>query len=41
MGSMILVAIYTLVIAHPGPVFADLDGEKVMQDTTMETDAEK
>ncbi|KAL8838329.1 MAG: hypothetical protein Q9205_004828 [Flavoplaca limonia] len=40
-GVMILVAAYTLIIAHPGPVFADLDEDKVGREMTMVSDPEK
>ncbi|KAL8772412.1 MAG: hypothetical protein Q9209_002363 [Squamulea sp. 1 TL-2023] len=40
-GVMVLVAVYTLIIAHPGPVFADLDEEKITQETRTERDSEK
>ncbi|KAL8884680.1 MAG: hypothetical protein Q9215_007325 [Flavoplaca cf. flavocitrina] len=39
--GMILVAAYTLIIAHPGPVFADLDEDKVGREMTMVSDPEK
>ncbi|KAL8779970.1 MAG: hypothetical protein Q9213_006695 [Squamulea squamosa] len=40
-GVMVLIAVYTLVIAHPGPVFADLDEENILQETRVERDTEK
>ncbi|KAL8670187.1 MAG: hypothetical protein Q9168_005265 [Polycauliona sp. 1 TL-2023] len=38
-GVMVLVAAYTLIIAHPGPVFADLDVEE--KTPRAQTDPEK
>lgn len=38
---MVLVALYCLIIAHPGPVFADLDDEKPLQNATAPDDAER
>ena len=40
-SSMVLVAVYTLIIAHPGPVFAGLDEEKVVQEPSRARDNEK
>ncbi|KAL8861795.1 MAG: hypothetical protein Q9178_001664 [Gyalolechia marmorata] len=40
-GVMVLVAVYTLIIAHPGPVFADLDGDKIVQEPSRAHDSEK
>ncbi|KAI4177483.1 MAG: hypothetical protein LQ343_000464 [Gyalolechia ehrenbergii] len=40
-GVMVLVALYCLIIAHPGPVFADLDDEKPLQNATAPDDAER
>ncbi|KAL8801578.1 MAG: hypothetical protein Q9182_004364 [Xanthomendoza sp. 2 TL-2023] len=39
--GMVLVAIYTLLVAHPGPVFADLEEEKVVEEPTTAYDTEK
>ncbi|KAL8913010.1 MAG: hypothetical protein Q9171_002078 [Xanthocarpia ochracea] len=40
-GVMVLVAVYTLIIAHPGPVFADLDEDKIAQEPSRARDNEK
>ncbi|KAL8718577.1 MAG: hypothetical protein Q9225_004307 [Loekoesia sp. 1 TL-2023] len=38
---MVLVAVYCLMVAHPGPVFADLDDEKALQSARVESDLER
>lgn len=38
---MVLVAAYTLIIAHPGPVFAGLDEDQKVQDIQTPHDPEK
>lgn len=40
-GVMVLVAAYTLIIAHPGPVFAGLDQDHKVQDIQTPHDPEK
>ncbi|KAI4114890.1 MAG: hypothetical protein LQ338_007941 [Usnochroma carphineum] len=38
---MVLVAVYLLMIAHPGPVFQGFDDKKVLQDSTPGIDLER
>ena len=38
---MVLVAVYCLMIAHPGPVFANLDDEKALREATPATEWEQ
>ncbi|KAL8834571.1 MAG: hypothetical protein Q9170_003699 [Blastenia crenularia] len=40
-GVMVLVAVYCLMIAHPGPVFAGLDDEKAIRDAGMPVESER
>ncbi|KAI4218951.1 MAG: hypothetical protein L6R36_008653 [Xanthoria steineri] len=40
-GVMVLVAAYTLIVAHPGPVFAGLDEDQKVQDIQTPHDPEK
>lgn len=38
--SMVLVAVYCLMIAHPGPVFQGFDDEKASRDGRLGVDQE-
>ncbi|KAL8931468.1 MAG: hypothetical protein Q9216_007193, partial [Gyalolechia sp. 2 TL-2023] len=40
-GVMVLVAVYCLIVAHPGPVFADLDDEKALRNAVPPEDLER
>ncbi|KAL8703806.1 MAG: hypothetical protein Q9201_003021 [Fulgogasparrea decipioides] len=40
-GVMVLVAVYCLMIAHPGPVFEDLDDQAALQEARTGRDLEK
>ena len=39
--SMVLVAVYLLIIAHPGPVFRGFDDENALEQGTAGADLEK
>lgn len=38
---MVLVAVYCLIAAHPGPVFQSFDDEKALDDTLPGVDQER
>ncbi|KAI4182605.1 MAG: hypothetical protein L6R41_005878 [Letrouitia leprolyta] len=40
-GVMVLIAVYCLMVAHPGPVFVDLDDERALEDAGPPADVER
>ncbi|KAL8753791.1 MAG: hypothetical protein Q9184_005317 [Pyrenodesmia sp. 2 TL-2023] len=40
-GVMVLVAVYCMIVAHPGPVFQTFDDEKALDDATSGVDQER